>query len=124
MQINEGGVWSRSGPKTVLVTPESATGGLYYTHTAPDLIFPINENHSNMVKFATNDIHFNIVASKLQVLLGQIDDDITTKQPLSPLVKSVSAKSWLPDAKRGVEKTMTLEESKLDLLRTIVLSNS
>lgn len=117
-------MWSRSGPKTVLVTPESATGGLYHTQTAPDLIFPINEDHSNMVKFAANDIHFNIVASKLQLLLGQIGNDIAPEGPLSTVVKSVPASSPPLDAEKKEERNMSLAGSKLDLLRTVILSIS
>ncbi|KAK4446794.1 hypothetical protein QBC34DRAFT_278713, partial [Podospora aff. communis PSN243] len=54
----------RAGPEEILVTPESATRGLYGTNSTS--IFGINENHSNMVKFSKGDANYPIVLGKLK----------------------------------------------------------
>jgi len=48
----------------LLVTPESATRGLYNTNRSTST-FPINENHSDMVKFREKDAYCDIVLEKL-----------------------------------------------------------
>ncbi|KAL7627351.1 hypothetical protein AAE478_001543 [Parahypoxylon ruwenzoriense] len=52
----EDGTWDRNGPSEILVTPESATCRKIYE--SPHLTLPINENHSDMVKF-TRSNHFS-----------------------------------------------------------------
>ncbi|KAI1868417.1 uncharacterized protein JN550_006333 [Neoarthrinium moseri] len=64
------GEWSRTGPQEVLVTPDSATHGLYTSGGKSQTIFPINENHSSMVKFSENDPNFLIVVQKLAQILS------------------------------------------------------
>jgi hypothetical protein len=120
--MNEAGGWSRSGPKTVLVTPASATGGLYDTQGSSDLIFPVNEDHSNMVKFAPNDTNCTVVRSKLDLLLGQISSNIAAEEPLPTVVKSLPADTWSLDAEARERRKLTLEESKLSSVRAIILS--
>ncbi|KAI1140104.1 hypothetical protein F5Y05DRAFT_306974 [Hypoxylon sp. FL0543] len=63
------GKWSRTGAEEILVTPESATRGIYRQTTQSDLIIPINEDHSNIVKFSENDPNYAIVAQKLAQIL-------------------------------------------------------
>ncbi|KAK0724323.1 hypothetical protein B0H67DRAFT_102434 [Lasiosphaeris hirsuta] len=58
------GSFARTGPEEILVTPESATRGLYGTNSTS--IFAINENHSDMVKFGEGDANCHIVLGKLK----------------------------------------------------------
>ncbi|KAF3019707.1 hypothetical protein E8E14_007710 [Neopestalotiopsis sp. 37M] len=71
---NTHGAWERTGPEEILVTQHSAACGLYEVHSRSDSIFPINENHSNMVKFAENDPDYNIVVNKLVQIVAQMKD--------------------------------------------------
>jgi hypothetical protein len=45
------------------VNRESATRSTL--HLDPSSVFPINENHSDIVKFKENDHNYTVVASKL-----------------------------------------------------------
>ncbi|KAI1394448.1 uncharacterized protein F4822DRAFT_424925 [Hypoxylon trugodes] len=58
------GSFSRAGPEEVLVSKASATRSLYSSRSSA--IFPINENHSEMVKFREGDPYFRIVVSRLK----------------------------------------------------------
>ncbi|KAH6989107.1 hypothetical protein BKA56DRAFT_611392 [Ilyonectria sp. MPI-CAGE-AT-0026] len=60
------GYFERSGPHKVLVSRESATGGRY-SPTGPRSAsnFPIDENHSDMVKFHNGDSNLDVVFNKL-----------------------------------------------------------
>lgn len=70
IQQNGSAVWSRSGPEVILVTAQSATGGLLKPNEPPpSSIFPINQDHSNMVKFSENDATCAVVLGKLKSLL-------------------------------------------------------
>ncbi|KAI1088735.1 hypothetical protein F5B19DRAFT_470013 [Rostrohypoxylon terebratum] len=62
----EDGSFSRTGSEQILVSKESATRSLY-SSLSPD-IFPVNENHSNMVKFRKDDPNLRIVANRLRML--------------------------------------------------------
>ncbi|KAI3318364.1 hypothetical protein HD806DRAFT_512072 [Xylariaceae sp. AK1471] len=64
----EDGSYSRSGPEEILVTKDSATRGLHHLRTPTT--FPINENHSDMVKFRPDDRNLHIVLSKLREICG------------------------------------------------------
>ncbi|KAI2465412.1 hypothetical protein F4781DRAFT_424824 [Annulohypoxylon bovei var. microspora] len=55
--------FARAGPEEILVSKESATRSLYSSRS-PN-IFPINENHSAMVKFRVDDPNFRVVADRL-----------------------------------------------------------
>ncbi|OTA93958.1 hypothetical protein M434DRAFT_395188 [Hypoxylon sp. CO27-5] len=72
------GRWSRTGPEEILVTPHSATRGLYRETMKSDSIFPINEDHSNIVKFSENDPNYAIVAQKLEYILPRREADPKT----------------------------------------------
>ncbi|KAI8959655.1 hypothetical protein F5Y11DRAFT_297789 [Daldinia sp. FL1419] len=63
--LDSNGIWSRIGPKEILVTPESATRGLYGAAVQSDSIYPINEDHSNMVKLSENDPNYSVIVQKL-----------------------------------------------------------
>ncbi|RWA11742.1 hypothetical protein EKO27_g3362 [Xylaria grammica] len=64
----EDGSYLRSGPEAILVTKESATRSYYHLRTTAT--FPINENHSDMVKFRQDDRNLHIVLSKLRGICG------------------------------------------------------
>ncbi|KAI5921221.1 hypothetical protein F4810DRAFT_722691 [Camillea tinctor] len=68
----EDGTFSRPGPEEILVTQASATRNSPYDQyeSCPSSIFPINENHSNMVKFCRRDDNMKIVFSKLEEIYG------------------------------------------------------
>ncbi|KAK0645794.1 hypothetical protein B0T16DRAFT_492873 [Cercophora newfieldiana] len=53
------GAWSRTGPPAVLVNVESATS--HYCRKDQLTTFPINEDHSNMVKFSRGDPNLGLV---------------------------------------------------------------
>lgn len=67
----EDGSYARSGPQEILVTKESATRSHYHLRT-PET-FPINENHSDMIKFRQDDRNFHVVMSKLREICGHYD---------------------------------------------------
>ncbi|KAI1440544.1 hypothetical protein F5Y02DRAFT_402664 [Annulohypoxylon stygium] len=52
-----------SGPEVVLVTPSSATRGLLEVNESQT--FPLNENHSNIVKFTWGHEDYGVVVKKL-----------------------------------------------------------
>ncbi|KAI0179413.1 hypothetical protein GGR52DRAFT_305072 [Hypoxylon sp. FL1284] len=58
------GSFSRTGPAEILVSKESATRSLYESRSSA--IFPINESHSDMVKFREDDANLRVVMAKLQ----------------------------------------------------------
>ncbi|KAI1459887.1 hypothetical protein F4805DRAFT_419043 [Annulohypoxylon moriforme] len=56
------------GPDVVLVTRESATRGLVEIDESQT--FPLNENHSNIVKFTRGHEHYGVVLRKLAHICG------------------------------------------------------
>lgn len=60
------GSFARAGPEEILVSKESATRNLYGSRSAA--VFPINENHSEMVKFQEDDHNFHVVMNLLKEL--------------------------------------------------------
>ncbi|OTA54770.1 hypothetical protein K449DRAFT_426090 [Hypoxylon sp. EC38] len=62
---NSDGFFTRAGPEEILVPKESATRSLNSSRTSA--IFPINNNHSDMVKFSAEDPNFRVVVDKLRV---------------------------------------------------------
>ncbi|KAK7229266.1 hypothetical protein V2G26_001436 [Clonostachys chloroleuca] len=65
--LHSDGQWSRSGPGSVMVSPESATGGRYPFHLGYSL--QINHDHSNMVKFKSSDREIQILALRIQEIV-------------------------------------------------------
>ncbi|KAI1376505.1 hypothetical protein F4677DRAFT_459687 [Hypoxylon crocopeplum] len=65
---SRGNGFSRSGPDTVLVTRNSATGGRCIID--PSLTIQIDENHSDMVKFSNGDHRMRIIANRLADICG------------------------------------------------------
>ncbi|VUC33940.1 unnamed protein product [Clonostachys rosea] len=68
---DEAGKWKRDGPKEILVTPNSATRGMYTSGDANGWIFPIDKDHSSMVKFAEDDNMSSIVTHKILFICQQ-----------------------------------------------------
>jgi hypothetical protein len=60
-QKNDIGEWQRSGPYEVLVSTESAI----HRASKPVDIFPINQDHSNMVKFNEDDADYQVIAANI-----------------------------------------------------------
>ncbi|KAI1126898.1 hypothetical protein F5Y10DRAFT_243740 [Nemania abortiva] len=61
---HQDGHYSRSGPEDILVTKDSATRKSHHLRTPAT--FPVNESHSDMVKFRQDDPNLLIVLSKLR----------------------------------------------------------
>ncbi|ROV97210.1 hypothetical protein VSDG_04797 [Cytospora chrysosperma] len=75
-QLDDGS-FSRSGPRQVLVTRESATRGLW--GTSHDDVFPIDEDHSDMVKFQDgSSMCEQVVLKKLESICSSQRDSQTT----------------------------------------------
>ncbi|CAI6088227.1 unnamed protein product [Clonostachys chloroleuca] len=68
--------WSRRGPEKILVTPNSATRGLYARRDHSDYVFPINEDHSTMVKFSEDNHVYSILVHKLFCIMEEFGTDI------------------------------------------------
>ncbi|KAI0484176.1 hypothetical protein GGR56DRAFT_612699 [Xylariaceae sp. FL0804] len=66
---NERGEWKMDGPAVVLVNTASATRCLTPAH--PTLMCPVNETHSNMVKFKFNDETYGIAITEIQTILDR-----------------------------------------------------
>ncbi|KAH6640664.1 hypothetical protein F5144DRAFT_105787 [Chaetomium tenue] len=60
------GSWERNGPPAVLVNPESAT--CHHFRKDKSVTIPINEDHSNMVKFSRDDATLRIIIHSLSEL--------------------------------------------------------
>ncbi|KAI1475154.1 hypothetical protein F4774DRAFT_303114 [Daldinia eschscholtzii] len=84
--LDSSGKWSRTGPSEILVTPDSATRGLYGATTRSDSIYPINEDHSNMVKFPENDPNYSVVVQKLAQILFSRDSSPSEASETETLV--------------------------------------
>ncbi|OTB00978.1 hypothetical protein M426DRAFT_14959 [Hypoxylon sp. CI-4A] len=65
---NSEGSFTRTGPKEILVSRESATRSLYSSLSSSN--FPIDQNHSDIVKFGNGDQNLGIVMEKLNELCG------------------------------------------------------
>ncbi|KAI1087501.1 hypothetical protein F5B19DRAFT_475367 [Rostrohypoxylon terebratum] len=72
------GKWSKTGPKEILVTPESATRGLYGDDTKHKSIFPINKDHSDIVKFSENDSDYLVIIRQLNQIFSLRDTTSVT----------------------------------------------
>ena len=55
-------MWKRQGEYAVLVSRQSAI----QIESRPDDVFPINQNHSDMVKFSPNDANYKMVLDYLR----------------------------------------------------------
>ncbi|KAJ8132836.1 hypothetical protein O1611_g785 [Lasiodiplodia mahajangana] len=74
---------NRSGPRAILVSPESAT--LKLIHDNPSATFPIKATHSDMVKFTRESPDYHIVISKiLSIANDELNQDYlhTGHQPV------------------------------------------
>ncbi|KAK7215375.1 hypothetical protein V2G26_003378 [Clonostachys chloroleuca] len=62
--------WDRNGPREVLVNPDSATS--YHNRKDKTSILPINENHSNMVKFSSGNTNLGSILVLLREMCSSI----------------------------------------------------
>ncbi|EAQ88998.1 hypothetical protein CHGG_05617 [Chaetomium globosum CBS 148.51] len=101
------GTWARTGRPTVLVNPESATSHNYRTNKS--LTIPINEDHSNMVKFPRDDANLRLILHSLSEICSPnrpvepvgngSDNEIGRRDTLGTVPVSISdstQKDWLP----------------------------
>ncbi len=65
MQRRADGSFARTGPLEILVTRESATRDIYSGLDQAQFAFPINANHSDLVKFSAGDDVYGIVLRNL-----------------------------------------------------------
>jgi len=65
LQLSEADTWERSGPYTLLVDQRSAI----QAEAEPRNCFPINEDHSNLVKFSDDSPKYRIVVGFLDTLM-------------------------------------------------------
>ncbi|KAI0896566.1 hypothetical protein F4806DRAFT_508444 [Annulohypoxylon nitens] len=82
------GKWSRTGPKEILVTPESATRGLYGDDTKRNSIFPINKDHSDIVKFSENDSDYLVIVRQLNQMFS-LRDTARVTDPATNIVQNL-----------------------------------
>ncbi|KAL7931669.1 hypothetical protein V8C35DRAFT_323523 [Trichoderma chlorosporum] len=68
------GTYRRSGPDTILVSRESATGNRF--NPDPSTTIQIDASHSNMVKFSSGNHTIGLIANKLQEILGNEQRDL------------------------------------------------
>lgn len=91
------GRFTRTGPATVMVSPKSATRNLHNSN--PDLTIQIDENHSNMVKFATGDHRIVIISRKMREICGMAEP--TTEDVLTqPSNNGAPVKKQTPERSR------------------------
>jgi ankyrin repeat protein len=92
----------------VLVTPASATRGL--CETDPTVTFPINENHSDMVKFRQGDSNCRVVLGKLEDICAAQDDpdDRPRKRQRLNFTLGISGQSV-----SGKESSLSTEQRRL-----------
>jgi len=89
-----------------LVTPHSATRGLYKTSSTAT--FAINENHSDMVKFRLGDANLHIVLGKLKQICAT-HTNILADQPQHQQRMALSEK----------QSSIELQEKKMTILRSL-----
>jgi len=58
----------RNGPPAILVSRDSAT--CKFIETDPSITFPIDETHSDMVKFTKGSQYYRVVISKLSSIIS------------------------------------------------------
>ena len=73
LQKSELGNWERSGPYELLVDQQSAV----QTDSSPPDCFPIDEDHSDMVKFSDNSPEYRVVIGFMKSILPVVLSDAT-----------------------------------------------
>jgi hypothetical protein len=69
--MSDFGVWERNGSSELLVDQESAV----QIDSDPQDCFPINEDHSDMVKFSDDSPEYRIVVRYLNTILHNVPSD-------------------------------------------------
>src|SRR3982074_611715 len=104
--MSEAGVWERNGPSVLLVDQQSAV----LTESDPQHCFPINENHSDMVKFSDDSGEYRIVVDRLHTLLQTAHMSPTTP-PGSELFRPSHDENSLASTRPGSSKGLKLFSS-------------
>ncbi|KAK5989396.1 hypothetical protein PT974_10915 [Cladobotryum mycophilum] len=107
VQAVDGG-YQRSGPGTVFVSPESATGNRCESDSASTI--QINANHSDMVKFSRGNELIDRIAYKLQLMLQ--DTWVEASQEASAAIDQMAV---LPEDSQQVEILMDHADPAADL---------
>ncbi|KAK0638583.1 hypothetical protein B0T16DRAFT_227181 [Cercophora newfieldiana] len=107
----DGNTWARTGPPAVLVSPESATCHYYRKNKAAT--FPINEDHSNMVKFSRGDPNLEVVTQFIRELgaVESLSRSSTSVDVESQLGLSTQTDRLFPQA-QGVDMDEMHEERR------------
>ncbi|CAG9974761.1 unnamed protein product [Clonostachys byssicola] len=93
---NSSGGWKRSGPDTVMVSPESATGGRH--GISPERLLQIDADHSNMVKFKPGDRLIPIMADKIREIIDNTMIYASSKRPNRVISETPANRSKRPDS--------------------------
>jgi hypothetical protein len=97
-----GASWDRTGPPALLVSVQSATCRL--DQRKSNLIFPINQDHSDMVKFPKYHRYTKIVCQKLAQICNADISDATL--PLPDLEGVNTGVDYLPPRASHLRKQM------------------
>ncbi|KAI1859970.1 uncharacterized protein JN550_011781 [Neoarthrinium moseri] len=95
-----------AGADVILVTPQSATRGLLESDES--LTFPLNENHSNIVKFSRNHEDYNVVVGKIAQICNIPPDRVASSEANeSHPNSSTSSRMRLPKLPLGRDSTLS-----------------
>ncbi|KAI0868412.1 hypothetical protein GGS24DRAFT_506817 [Hypoxylon argillaceum] len=102
MTYDSSGKLTRTGHEHILVTRESATRGIFEGRSGLEMVTPINETHSNMVKFTqgSKDLTPVWVSRRKQHCSAASFNDQTDEAKLKLLTKSLCT----PDENRRLEE--------------------
>ncbi|KAI0885796.1 uncharacterized protein GGS22DRAFT_188084 [Annulohypoxylon maeteangense] len=115
--LGSDGKWSRTGPEEILVTPESATRGLHGDAKHCDLIFPINKDHSNIVKFSENDQDYSVLVRLLKQIFFSRDSTGTEELASNHMATSLVLR--LPDLTTDSEEK-SINDTKDRILKSLL----
>jgi hypothetical protein len=100
--VSEAGIWERNGPSALLVDQQSAV----LIESDPQHCFPINESHSDMVKFSDDSQEYWIVVERLHTLLQTAHIGLTTSsgsELFRPSHDENSLASTRPGSSKGLK---------------------
>ncbi|CAH0002185.1 unnamed protein product, partial [Clonostachys byssicola] len=114
--LHSDGNWGRSGPGSVMVSPESATGGRYPFHIKNAL--HINHDHSSMVKFKSSDREISILALKIKEIIQNGGSNEKRKNGTSQQPHNRLAHRSIIDLEAVVTKGLTYDEVQFILIKS------
>ncbi|KAI1862459.1 hypothetical protein JX265_009173 [Neoarthrinium moseri] len=95
-----------AGADVILVTPQSATRGLLESDES--LTFPLNENHSNIVKFSRNHEDYNVIVGKIAQICNIPPSRVAASEANeSHPNSSTSSRMRLPKPPLGRDSTLS-----------------